>query len=260
MAALPYMPLYVADYLADAAHLSTLEHGAYLLLIMTYWQKGDNLPSSDERLARIARVTLDEWLMIRNTLAEFFIVTPEGWFHKRIQQELNKVEDKSEKARAAGKASAERRLNKRSTDVKQTFNHTDTDTDTDNKTTNVVLDIVHFAYFWSIYPRKANRKAAEKVWKSKKLDNIYQRVADDVRMRAGKHKPWLEGFIPHASTYLNGERWEDDIEEVKPGGNNATHTNTRKQELERIKNERYERNAEVFRRKRDREEAERQGK
>lgn len=142
MAALPYMPLYVADYLADAAHLTAQEHGAYLLLIMTYWQRGEALPSDDKRLARIARVTNEEWSEIRETIAEFFDCSEDQWSHSRIERELLSVREKSEKARNAGRASAERRSNERSTDVEQklnvrstdvqrTFNHTDTDTDTD---------------------------------------------------------------------------------------------------------------------------------
>ena len=188
MAALPYMPLYVADYLADAAHLSTLEHGAYFLLIITYWQKGKPLPASDERLARIARVTIDEWMSMRDTLAEFFTADNNHWVHKRIEQELQSVKDKSEKAKAAGRASAERRLNGRSTDAEQTFNHTDTDTDTDTKEKD--KDMVKsedlpehppdeiknekpeekrtepiktaFGEFWRAYPKKRKKKGGGK--------------------------------------------------------------------------------------------------
>jgi uncharacterized protein YdaU (DUF1376 family) len=133
MAALPYMPLYVADYLADTAHLSTQAHGAYLLLIMNYWQRGEALPCEDRKLARIARMTDEEWAGVRDDIADFFTDEDGFWRHGRIEAELNKVREKSEKASSAGKASAQRRSNERSTDAQQTFNHTDTDTDTDKK-------------------------------------------------------------------------------------------------------------------------------
>lgn len=126
MAALPYMPLYVADYLADAAHLTALEHGAYLLLIMNYWQRGGALPDDDVRLARIARMGPREWSRIRGTISEFFDIAGGAWSHSRIDSELARVEAKSLKCKGAAQASVQRRFGKRSADVEPT----DTDTDT----------------------------------------------------------------------------------------------------------------------------------
>jgi uncharacterized protein YdaU (DUF1376 family) len=62
MAALPYMRMYWADYDADTSHLSAMQHGIYLLLIKNYWQRGGPLPDDETRLARIAKVSLKDWL------------------------------------------------------------------------------------------------------------------------------------------------------------------------------------------------------
>lgn len=118
-----YMPLYVGDYLADAAHISTLSHGAYLLLIMNYWQRGKALPANDRVLAGIAKLTLEQWADVKLDLADFFQEVDGCWRHKRIEQELETARGKAEKAKAAGKASAEARANARSTDVEQPSNH-----------------------------------------------------------------------------------------------------------------------------------------
>lgn len=93
------MPLYVADYLADTGHLSVSEHGAYLLLIMHYWQHG-SLPSDETRLARIARMTREQWAESRDVLAEFF---EDGWRHSRIDSELQAASEKYERRAAAGR-------------------------------------------------------------------------------------------------------------------------------------------------------------
>lgn len=103
-----YMPLYIADYLSDTAHLSYTEHGPYLLLIMAYWQSGRPLPASDLRLANLARVPTDVWQMIKPTLAEFFEIEGGVWVHKRIEKELAHFRDKSQKARKARLAGLEK--------------------------------------------------------------------------------------------------------------------------------------------------------
>lgn len=102
---LQWMPLYVADYLADTGHLSTVEHGAYLLLIMHYWQN-HGLPDSDQKLARISRMPLKEWTAIRDTIAELF---GENWNHARIDSELKNAHEMVAKRSAAGKAGASAR-------------------------------------------------------------------------------------------------------------------------------------------------------
>lgn len=107
MAALPYMQLYVADYLADTMHLTTEEHGAYLLLIFNYWQTGKPIPVS--RLARITRLSNERWTDVERSLGEFFNERDNEWFHDRIERDLEAVRATQEQRIAAGKASAEAR-------------------------------------------------------------------------------------------------------------------------------------------------------
>ena len=139
MAAIPYMPLYVADYLSDAAHLSTLEHGAYLLLIMTYWQRGESLPADDKKLARICRIGPREWARIKPAISEFFQVDCNTWSHRRIETELQNVRAKSLKKRNGGLARAKQMHSNSSARAQQS----DTDTDTVvplDKSNGVVVD------------------------------------------------------------------------------------------------------------------------
>ena len=134
MAALPYMQLYVADYLADTAHLTAAQHGAYLLLMFNYWQRGKPLNNANERLTNVARMSNEEWLEAKPVLAEFFEIDGDEWRHARIDRDLEAVNSKASKASNAGKASAASKANKRSTNVEQPFNHTDVDVDTDTDT------------------------------------------------------------------------------------------------------------------------------
>ena len=121
MAALPYMQLYVAEYLADTCHLNAAQHGAYLLLLMNYWQRGKPLPDLNDRLAIVARMSNEEWTANREVIAEFFQIEDGMWIHDRVERDLEKVKGISDAGRTAGLASAEARrqraFNDRSTDV-----------------------------------------------------------------------------------------------------------------------------------------------
>lgn len=129
MAALPYMPLFVADYLADTADLSTAQHGAYMLLIMNYWQRGGPLPNDNARLAKITGLSTRNWLQMRSRIEEFFESGTEFWNHARIDRELSRVADKSLKSKKAAQASVERRFGERSADGEADVEPTEADTD-----------------------------------------------------------------------------------------------------------------------------------
>jgi uncharacterized protein YdaU (DUF1376 family) len=173
------MQLYTADYLADTAHLSTVEHGAYLLLIFNYWQRGESFKAKDERslnkrLATVARLSEQDWEVVKEAIEEFFVTSETEWSHNRIERDLVLVNSKSAKASAAGRASANKRstndqqtLNERSTNVEQTLNHTDTDTDTDTD------------------KEKEKEKKKEKPATAKKIDSSFS-VTEEMRLWAAK--------------------------------------------------------------------------
>lgn len=92
-----WMPMYWSDFKADTEHLGALETGAYMMLIGHYWNTG-GLPNDDTKMARIARMTPEEWEIAKSTIAEFF---QDGWRHKRIDIELSKNTDISERRSAA---------------------------------------------------------------------------------------------------------------------------------------------------------------
>lgn len=107
MSSKPWMPLYIADYLADTAHLNAAQSGAYLHLIMHYWLVG-HLPTDDASLARIARMTASEWKRHRPIIEAFFM---SGWRHKRVNEELSKAHRLSVTASARAKFAARSRWN-----------------------------------------------------------------------------------------------------------------------------------------------------
>lgn len=111
----PWMPLYIADYLKDTTHLGALESGAYLHLIMDYWQNG-KLPPDDRQLARIAKMTDREWKQSKSTLQAFF---HDGWKHKRIDGELEETSRIASSNSDKASQAARRRWAKHDTSVRE---------------------------------------------------------------------------------------------------------------------------------------------
>jgi hypothetical protein len=73
-----------------------------------------------------------------------------------------------------------------------------------------------FNDFKKAYPRKTRMKDAEKIWNRLSLE-IQQTIIKDIPIRI-KGRQWKEDngkYILYPTTYLNGERWNDEIEAVE---------------------------------------------
>lgn len=104
-----WMPFAIGDYLADTSHLSTLEHGAYLLLLMHYWRKGP-LPNDLAKIAQIAKLNSDARSIAQALLDEFFSHQEDGLYHQnRSDREIAKWQGKRQKAREKAAAAARAR-------------------------------------------------------------------------------------------------------------------------------------------------------
>lgn len=72
-----------------------------------------------------------------------------------------------------------------------------------------------FEEFWALYPVKKNKIRSKKYWDKKKLYKIATLICTDVQNRMNNDFYWQKKqFIPHPSTYLNDELWNDEI--IKP--------------------------------------------
>ena len=102
--AIPYIPLYVADYEADTAHLTIEEDGAYNRLLRLCWRSpGCSLPDDPKWIMRKMRVTPDDYYrVVEPLLDEFFTRGMGRVFSARLQREQQRIEETSRKRSEAG--------------------------------------------------------------------------------------------------------------------------------------------------------------
>jgi len=111
-----YYQFNIGDYKSHTEHLSDLEDLAYRRMLDWYYLHETPLPKDVEQIARLIRMR-PHTDCIAVILREYFQETPEGWTSRRADLEIEHYRSKVQQASKAGKASAERRRNDRSTDV-----------------------------------------------------------------------------------------------------------------------------------------------
>ncbi len=102
---LPYMPLFVADYEADTAHLSFEEDGIYNRLLRLCWRtSGCSIPDDPMWIARRVRCGMDQYHeAVEPILKEFFTRENGRVFQKRLRLEWRRAEVVSARKAEAGR-------------------------------------------------------------------------------------------------------------------------------------------------------------
>ena len=94
MSKAPAMPMYWDAYLADTTHLTTEEHGAYMLLLAAMWRRDGSVPDDDKDNARIIGLTVAKWRKIKSRLSVFLIVKDGMITQKNLQKIWENTQEK----------------------------------------------------------------------------------------------------------------------------------------------------------------------
>jgi uncharacterized protein YdaU (DUF1376 family) len=204
-----YYQFNIGDYASHTRHLNLLEDLAYRRLLDAYYLQERPLSSGLTSVARQINMR-DHEVEVKAVLEEFFELTDEGWVSSRADREIEHFRAKREQASKAGKASAERRSNVRSTDVQPTNNHKPI---TNNQIKDISSADADFEKFWKVWPsspRKVAKAKCLEIWKRRKLSAVAEQIVSQVSVLKTTEQ-WLKGYEPAPLTYLNQSRWEDGL-------------------------------------------------
>jgi uncharacterized protein YdaU (DUF1376 family) len=226
------MPLYIGDYLRDTRRLTTLEHGAYILLIMEYWSHG---PLDDDQalLQAVTGMSEPEWVASEPKIRRFFVIKDGKWKHKRIDRELQISENKYEKRAASGRkgglskaSNARAMLEQCSTNHNHNQNLSIPYEDSQNEPLSVsskptsakksnkrISYPPDFERFWKAYPTDANMAKSEAFTEWKKLDADDHHAAERSLTGFRAYCRSRPDYRPvHANRYLKYRRFEGHLE------------------------------------------------
>lgn len=235
-----FWPRYVGDIQRKTGHLSCAEMGAYDRLLDHIYATEQPLPGDLDACCRIARaMDRGERKAVESVLEQFFSRVDGVYTNDRACYEIRKARPKMEAARANGAkggrpsgtqqkpsgladglpaGTQDEPISKApQTQTQSSSSLRSEEHPKPRRRGRGSVELPEFERFWQAYPRKIAKQAAAKAFAQARpdaelLNTILAAVADQARS-----EQWLkEGgrYVPHAATWLNGRRWEDQATEL----------------------------------------------
>ena len=214
----PAFQFYPKDWLTDpdVVCMTMAQKGAYITLICYCW-KEDKLPNNPDYIRKLLG-NVPKWKTLWNGIKHKFEIQGDYLVHPRLEKEKLKQEEYRLKKSIAGKIGMEKRWSESGNNhntVKEVL------ITKNNSSSSTSSSIAHssdiytssFKKFWENYPRKVGKKKAMQAWnKIKQDDGSIERILEALKEQK-ETKQWQSNrFIPHPSTWLNQERWNDELE------------------------------------------------
>ncbi len=213
MAEYPALPLFTDAYMADTRHLTTAQHGAYLLLLMVAWRMPDcMLPDDDIFLSRCAGMSKHAWSINKAAVMSFWKRDGERFYQARLLDERKYVDELKQKNSRAGKLSALKRHNRGSTTVvteRQPKSNPHTHTLPIEETLYPFFD-----KFWAVFPkcRAGNKDKSYTAYKNAITRGATENQIYDaaVAYAVGSEATKDGGmYAKGCAAWLNADRWAD---------------------------------------------------
>lgn len=227
---LPYLPLWANDIDADrdCRKMSDAQFGRYMRLLIRQWIEG-SVPATPADAMRDAMLDPDAEVDVQSLLdRKFGEKIGSGRGNPRMQRErlatIEKCAENKSRASKAGKASAAARGSTSSSTTSSTSSQPrayDSDSDSDSSRET------EFDKFWSHVPNKIGkgnaRTAYAKAIKGGATHGEIMAGVEKYCQYEAKRRNQPDYRPLHPATWLNGERWTDEIKapsttQADPGG------------------------------------------
>lgn len=90
------------------------------------------------------------------------------------------------------------------------------DIDKDKHLKPLAISSPSFDEFWQLWPRREGKANAVKAWQKATKKISESELVEKARAYVTSPTVPEKQFVPHAATWLNGERWNDEPDPVKP--------------------------------------------
>ena len=204
-----YYQFHIGDYKSHTHHLSLIEDLAFRRLLDHYYLH--EAPIKQRDIARQIGMREHEQDVL-TVLNEFFVSTDKGFVNPRADAEIAKFKEFSE----AGKRGAAKRWSTPTNgEPNSPPNATPIATNNHKPITKESISSADadFEKFWQVWPssqRKVAKAKCLQVWKRKQLGKHVDQIIANVKALKTS-KQWVDGFDPAPLTYLNQDRWADEV-------------------------------------------------